>query len=367
MSRTDETLQLNHRFFGDKLQLAREFRGLTQTELANMVSASAPTISLIETGKRANPSADLVRSFSDALKFPEGFFFQAQSELFSERECNFRHRRTTPEKLKTQIRARASLIASIIGELKSIFRFPELDVPTIIPSLDVSIERVAENCRNHWKLNIDAPILQPGRVIERAGIVIVAGLTEISKIDAFSRYGENALIFLNKGGQSPSRLHFDLGHELGHLVLHRGIMTGDKQTEQQADTFASCFLMPSRSFGRELRSVSFGWDGIFTLKRRWKVSAAAIIRRGFELGILNAIQYRRAFQDMSSKGWRRSGEPYEPDFQEPELLASALQVASRSSSIIVDGIAERQQISAETLAEIFESSTLPADNSLLRH
>jgi Zn-dependent peptidase ImmA (M78 family) len=243
-----------------------------------------------------------------------------------------------------------------------ILRFPELDVPSIPPVANGGVEHVADTCRNHWKLNPEAPILQPGRVIERAGIVIVSGLTEIDKVDAFSRYGEIALIFLNRKGQSPSRLHFDLGHELGHLVLHRGIMTGDKQTEQQADTFASSFLMPSRSFGRELRSISFGWDGIFTLKRRWKVSAAAIIRRGYELGILSATQYRRAFQDMSAKGWRRSGEPFEPEFQEPELLSSALHVTTTSTSISVVDIAARQQISAETLAELFGISDI-LDNS----
>lgn len=344
--------QLNQRFRGEKLQLAREFRGLTQKQLAGSVSTSGAAVSLIEAGKRPNPSSDLVLAFSEALHFPSDFFFGEALEIFQETECHFRHRRSTSDRLKTQVRARASLIGSIVTHLRSVLPFPKLNVPSLSASNDMEVEIAAQTCRSHWGLNIEAPILQPGRAVERASIVVVSGLTEIGKIDAFSRYGENAMIFLNIRDQKPSRLHFDLAHELGHLVIHRGLVTGDPVTEEQANKFASCFLMPAKSFGRELRSISFSWDAIFSLKRRWKVSAAAIVRRGFDLGILSATQYRRAFQDMSAKGWRRFGEPFEPDFQEPELLRSALKVANSSSSISLTSFAARLGITESIIQEI---------------
>ena len=139
----------------------------------------------------------------------------------------------------------------------------------------------------------------------------------------FSRYGRTSIIFLNQVIPSTSRWTFDIAHECGHLVMHRGIYTGSIETEIAADRFASAFLMPRRVFAREFRT-STSWPHIFDLKRRWRVSAAAIVRRAYDLGLLGAVGYRQAFKYMSAKGWRTTGEPYEPAFQPPELFAAAL-------------------------------------------
>ena len=40
----------------------------------------------------------------------------------------------------------------------------------------------------------------------------------------------------------------DKRQELGHLVMHDGIITGCKATEKQANYFASSFLMPRLGF-----------------------------------------------------------------------------------------------------------------------
>jgi Zn-dependent peptidase ImmA (M78 family) len=62
---------------------------------------------------------------------------------------------------------------------------------------------------------------------------------------------------------------------------------------------------------------------VFKLKTRWQTSAASIVRRAYDLGLISAVDYRRGFQYLSAKGWNKA-EPQEPVFQEPEWLSSAL-------------------------------------------
>src|SRR2546422_6125476 len=92
-------------FVGERLQIAREFRGLTQKKLGDAVAASVSLVSLCETGKKKDPAIDLVEAFGSVLGFQPQFFYRKISDVFREEECNFRHRRTAPEKLKSRIRA----------------------------------------------------------------------------------------------------------------------------------------------------------------------------------------------------------------------------------------------------------------------
>src|SRR5882724_11152527 len=177
-------------FWGDRLQVAREFRGLTQKELSEAVAASTALVSLCESGKK-NPSRDLVEAFGSVLGFEPEFFYGEIPDIFHEEQCSFRHRRSTPERMKDKVRAHATLLGQVIGRLKTMFRFPEQNVPHIPASVSSAdeIEQAAEKCRVHWGLGLDSPIMEVGRVLETAGVVIVPRFSDVQKVDAFSRYG----------------------------------------------------------------------------------------------------------------------------------------------------------------------------------
>src|SRR5438309_2053611 len=138
----------NEVFWGERLQLAREFRGLTQTDLGNQVAASCSLISLCENGKKRDPAPDLVEACGAVLGFDPTFFYGPVEDAFREDECSFRHRRTTPERVKTQIRAHATLIGIVIRRLRSLFKFPELDLPKLSASTGNELEMAAEHCRS---------------------------------------------------------------------------------------------------------------------------------------------------------------------------------------------------------------------------
>jgi Zn-dependent peptidase ImmA (M78 family) len=241
----------------------------------------------------------------------------------------------------------------VVSALKSLLRFPAFNVPEISASSYEEIEKAAENCRAHWNLDPNAPILQVGRVLERAGVVVIASFVDTKRIDAFSRNGKNPLIFLNRGaGTNPSRWNFDLAHECAHLVLHRDIPTGSLATERQADRFASAFLLPANGFGREFRTRQFSWQHLFELKQRWQVSLAAIVRRARDLNMIDEITYTRTFQYMSYKRWLTRGEPLEPNFQEPELFITALRALGTTVKKTLPEFCRELHFSEEVFTEI---------------
>jgi Zn-dependent peptidase ImmA (M78 family)/transcriptional regulator with XRE-family HTH domain len=339
-------------FWGERLQVAREFRGLTQKELSAAVSASPALVSLCEAGKRNPSSRDLVEAFGAVLGFEPEFFYREIQDVFREEQCSFRHRRATPERMKSKIRAHGTLIGLVIARLKSEFHFPAQDIPQLQASSNEEIEVAAEKCRKHWNLG-DGPIMEVGRVLEHAGAVIVSQLSDVQKVDAFSRFGPTCVIALNQHIKSTSRWHFDIGHECGHLVLHQGINTGSEETEAAADRFSGAFLMPRDAFGREFRSGGpFSWPHIFALKRRWRTSASAIIKRSYQLGLLGAVEYRKAYKYMAWKKWLTNGEPEEPTFQQPELLYTALGSLGSKVKLTLDGLRKEIHFMPETFSEV---------------
>lgn len=335
-------------FVGERLQLAREFRNLTQKELGEQVAASHALVSLCETGKKKDPAHDLVEAFGSVLGFEPEFFYREVDDAFREEECSFRHRRNTPERLKTRIRAHGTLIGMVIDRLRSQFKFPDVDIPEFPATNTDEIENAAECSRKHWNLGLDGPILQIGRVLERAGVMIVPHVVQSTQVDAFSRSGRTTVIFLNQGVPSTSRWHFDIAHECGHLVIHRGTHTGTPETEAAANRYASAFLMPRNAFARDFRVIPFSWKHIFELKSRWLVSAQAIVRRAYDLGLLGAVGYRQAYKYMSAMGWRSKGEPHEPAFQQPELLATALNGLGNKVQLTLDELCRELHFTPET-------------------
>lgn len=351
MRETSGNLFPNETFWGQRLQLAREFRGYTQTELGEKVAASCALISLCETGKKPEPAPDLVEACAAVLGFEPSFFYGLLEDVFREDECSFRHRRTTPERLKAKIRAHGTLIGMVVQRLASLLKFPKLNIPKIPVSSAEDIELAAEQCRKHWQIGLDKPVLQLSRLMEHAGVVVIPHVVQTTKVDAFSRYGRTCVIFINQAIQSTSRWNFDITHECGHLVMHPGIATGSKETEAEADRFASAFLMPRNAFSREFGKVPFAWDRVFALKQRWNASAAAIIHRAYDLRLINAVTYRQAFKYMSAKGWTK-GEPHEPSFQQPELLETALNTLGKKVDVTLDSLCRELRFTADTFRDV---------------
>jgi Zn-dependent peptidase ImmA (M78 family)/transcriptional regulator with XRE-family HTH domain len=328
--RTSSPVEMVTQFSGERLRLARNLSGWTLTELGQRVAADAAFLSRIETGKQA-PSDLLAAALSDELGFEREFFFDAIFDPFKLEQCHFRHLQRTSKRLKEMVLAQGTLLAELIGKLAEEVEFPPLHIPDIHAESTQEIESAAQACRQFWNLGENAPISSMVRLVENAGVLVVRLQENSRDVDAFSRFGSTAVIVLNDDKKSASRSRFDVAHELGHLVIHRGKQTGDPASEGQANRFASALLLPRDGFYRAFRQVpGFSWPHLFEMKRRWKVSVAAIVRRAYDLDLLLASDYRRAYKYIHAKGWHL-GEPHEPPIEEPELLRLALDAYMKES------------------------------------
>jgi Zn-dependent peptidase ImmA (M78 family)/DNA-binding XRE family transcriptional regulator len=321
------------RFYGDRLRIARTFKALTQAELGEKVSASAAFICQLEAGRK-QPTDPLLQALSEALGFAPSFFTQPVGDEFRDEECNFRRRKTTPQYLRNQVLAHGTLFGAVVEHLDERLSLPSPNIPDVPVNANArreEIERAAEKARLHWGLGLDVPITNMTRVLERAGVVVTrfAGIGE--KIDAFSRAGVRDVVVLNPSKDSPSRSRFDLAHECGHLVMHRGMETGTPEREEQANHFAAAFLLPRAGFVREYgHRPRIQWAHLRQLNKRWGVSLAAIVRRAYDLQLIDAREYRRAYKYIHAKGWHK-GEPDEPPEEKHEVIPLAFQALERLS------------------------------------
>jgi Zn-dependent peptidase ImmA (M78 family) len=257
------------------------------------------------------------------LGFESHFFYGEPLDEFHDAECAFRKRVTTQLSVRNRALACGTLFGQLVVELKRKVRLPLDRLIDIDCRDDNDIERAADRCRIEWEIALDLPIDNVVRLAEGVGVPI-AQFREIGeKVDSFSRVGSPSVIVLTD--KPASRCRYDVAHELGHLVLHRGKPTGSKETEAQANKFAAALLMPARRFLREFpRQLAEVWERLFKLKQRWRVSIAAMIRRAYECGAISSTEYTRLYKELSARGWLRK-EPYEFEPEQPETISLALQ------------------------------------------
>src|SRR6266849_3116536 len=95
--------------------LAREARQMTQSELAKLTKMSQGKISKIEHGLM-DPSQDEIRTFANALEFPESFFTNS-AELTGFPPYHFRRRKKLSAKSLDYIRATMNIMRLRIAKL----------------------------------------------------------------------------------------------------------------------------------------------------------------------------------------------------------------------------------------------------------
>ena len=338
-------------FSGSRLRLARAFKGLTQAELGELVAVTHQYVGYLEAGHKV-PTDVLVDALAHVCGFEPSFFFGAPVEEFRDEDCHFRRRAATPVSVRTRVLAHGTLFAMLVAYVDEALSLPEDTVPSIRVETREDVERAAESCRDRWGLGKDVPIKNLTRAVERAGVVVTLFEGSSTKIDAFSRSGKRSVIVLNTDKGSPSRTRFDLSHETGHLVMHGGRITGDADSEAQADQFGSAFLMPRAGFAREFpRKARLDWPVLFRLKKRWGASVAAIVRRAYDLRLIDPATYQRGYKYMAAQGWLR-GEPDELVEEHPEIIRLSLEQLEKHLGATALDVCKMLRWTAETFLDV---------------
>lgn len=312
---------------GEQLRLARMAYGRSLEEVGLSVGATRQFIQQLETNARS-PSEDMIYALCDVLGVTPSFLRQAVPSSVRPEQCHFRGHANRPASLTSQILARGTLLDSFMLAVEQHLSLPSVSFPDIPATSAEEIERAAEEARRHWQLGTSGPITSMMRVVENAGAIVTYFEDISERVDAFSMDRRRPIIVRSSAKESLCRQRFDLAHECGHLVMHRGIQTGDRSTEDQAHRFASAFLFPRAAVLREFpRGHWIDWNALYELKRRWKMSVRALVRRGYDLNLLTPAQYRTANIHLLKTGQSKVEQfDNDPDFsiEEPELLPAAV-------------------------------------------
>jgi Zn-dependent peptidase ImmA (M78 family)/transcriptional regulator with XRE-family HTH domain len=292
-------------FNGAQLRTARHFWGMTLQEIADAISTTRQFISQLETGKAQPGRSDaIVQALANVVEVHPDFLFRSEREQVHEEQAHFRKPAATKASTRQMVLARGSIFGQVVDFIAKRVRLPEVNIPEHLDCTSAEqIERAAELTRVHWGLGL-GPISHMVRVVERAGIVVAFFNEASAQVDALSIASKRPIIVRNDAKKSHFRQRFDIAHELGHLVLNEGQVTGDRKTETEANRFASAFLLPRSTFAKAFprEGTRLDWAGIRQLKLAFGASKAAILYRARSLDLIEENQYRSAIITLKNRG-----------------------------------------------------------------
>ncbi len=307
-------------FTPSRLVLARKRRGLTKKELATRAGLSVRILTSYEAGEKV-PSLLSLRKIAQVLAFPIGFFSGRDLEEPPVWGASFRALSRLPAHKRDQALGAGALALAIDDWIAERFDRPDVSIPRL---RGVDPETAALALRTEWGVG-ERPVKNMVKMLELHGVRVFSLAEEYAEVNAFSFWrSETPYVFLNTM-KTAEKSRMDAAHELGHLVLHWGHETPRGRVyEQEAETFASTFLMPRGSvLANAPRGASL--DQIIHLKLTWKVSAAALAHRMHGLGLLTEWQYRQIFISLAQRGFSKS-EPEEMPREVSEVLPRVLAV-----------------------------------------
>lgn len=333
----------------EMLRLAREGRGLRQTTLAERSGVPQASISKLENG--LVPAApDVLERLSRALGYPTSLFMESDRAYESTGTLFHRRRAGTPANPLRQLRAQVNLLRIHAKHLRELV---ELETDVEFHRMDAeqfgSPEGAASALRAFWRLPA-GPITDVTHMVESAGGVVHVMRFPTAKVDAASLWPPDsaAPYFFMNDSPAGERMRFTLVHELAHMLLHP--IPGEEGQEEEADRFAAAFLMPADDIIHDLHDLTLA--KAFALKSYWQVSAQAIIRHAYNLGVITRTRYTSLFQQLSRLGYRRS-EPQPIAQEAPQLLRRIADYCMEHLGYTVEDLARTCHLYVDEFAALF--------------
>ncbi|MDP4200374.1 MAG: XRE family transcriptional regulator [Bacteroidota bacterium] len=365
-----------HEFNGEKLTEARELNERTMVSLAEEAGLSRQMLSAYESG-RLVPRPDNLYRLALILGVKESYFMTPSS--IKSNPTYFRSFAALTKRARESAVRRLDIFQSLAHSVCETGIVIEPDIPDYnlgdSPEqyTEKQIEKYADDLRRDWRLT-SGPISSMSGLLEIHGILIACSMFGDRNLDAFSEWGQDGrpYIYLCMDKHSAARAAFTYAHELGHLLLHRQVPKKKfesrlyhKLYEHQADIFAGAFLLPAQSFAAEL--PKFSLDYFLSIKPRWRVSVAAMIKRCAQLGWITESEEKNLWINYSRRGWRNH-EPYDEDsaalrVDEPKLLSEAIAVLNEEGILTTESLREDLKVPADRLAKMFNLDILRSPNA----
>jgi Zn-dependent peptidase ImmA (M78 family)/DNA-binding XRE family transcriptional regulator len=347
-------------FNPEMVTIAREARGLTQSELSKIISISQGNLSKIEQGL-VDPTSQILQSIAAGLNYPIDFFDE-QINVLPVNHMFHRKRKTIGKKILSSIDSNLAIRSLHVRKLLA-----SLKITDNIPRLNVddygNPEVIAKKLRLYWKLP-NGPIKNLTGLLESKGVIIV-DVSVSDKLDgmAVPNVEDIPIVYLNQN-KPIDRRRFTLSHELGHIVMHTNfIPKTDDDVEEEADKFASEFLVPSIEFEKMCYGKYITIEEIGFLKKYWRVSMASILRKLYTLDLIPAKRYRSLNVEISRLGYRK----HEPDFgipnEESRLLRHMIDQYISQLKYSEDQVAAMLKLTKSEFKKLYRTRNLKIHHS----
>ena len=331
------------------VSLARDLRGLTQTDLAELLSVQQGAISKIEGGITCI-SDEMLEELSRVLDLPRRFFLQLDPVYgLGMHAYVYRRRQNISAQARKRIEARVNLLRIHTDRM---LQSVDVRAPLLIPQItisdtDKSPEDIAYTVRAQWLIP-SGPIENVTSMLEDAGVIVIPCDFDTMAIDATSIWlpGKNPLVFVNENIPGD-RCRYTLCHELGHLVMHN---EPSDYMESEADQFAAAMLMPEGDIRSDLHEVTL--KHLARLKPYWKVSIQALLERAYSLRRITKNQRRYFYINLSKQGYR-TREPAPLERETPTLHRMLFDVHANSLGYTLDDFAHLFSLLPEQVNEFY--------------
>jgi len=317
---------------GNRIRQARLAVGLTLDEVGERLGSLGQPITKAGLSKyernKSRPGQAFLVALGKVLGVKANFFVTEPSvsiEWLAFRK-QVKMAKTRQEQVKAfagqRVEAQVRLQTTLYPDEKPVF--PK---PAKARSLE-DAESAARGVRDAWTLG-EGPIDSlTGAVEDRGGIVVAhAAIGTGREFDGLAGWANGTIPITVVSENVPDdRARYTLAHELGHLLMDCAEVDS-KEEEKLAHRFASALIVPPTVLRRELgpkrRRVAMREFAI--LKRKYGLSMQSLVRRAFDLGIIEAPQYNTLCTQFSQFGWRqREPVEYEGDEKPARLLQMAL-------------------------------------------
>lgn len=325
------------KIIGEKLKTARILAGYTLSELADILGTTKQALSQYENND-TEPKFDIYLKLLKTLQCKNEFLTTPYKFSFETQNTFFRASAAADAIEKRNQEVKTDLVLYLYEFLCEYLELPKLNLPDL--DNDLSIEEKANQLRNYWKI-YNKPIKNIINVLEHNGIVVSSfnplyGRLNY-KIDGYTqqvRIKNNRLfcVIVEDYKESWVRKNFSLAHELGHIILHNSYNYSElskseqNQLENEANLFASAFLLPKDEFIEDMKSVR-SLNDFVRLKQKWFVSIGAMLIRAKQLGIITNDEYLRYIKNYSYHRYRKN-EPLDNVIQiyKPSLFKFSLEM-----------------------------------------
>jgi Zn-dependent peptidase ImmA (M78 family)/DNA-binding XRE family transcriptional regulator len=286
----------------ERVELVRRRLGLTKIGFARALGVDRKTIQRFESGV-SDLSVKCIEALVALSSYPKEFFEKPSFEYPNPDGVSFRSLRSLTATSRDAAIAAAALAFELDDWVAARYEMPAHTVPQLA---NYGPAEAAAALRARWGMGV-RPVTNLINLLEANGVRIFSLAEETRHLDAYSFWrNDRPYIFLNTM-KTAEHSRFDAAHELGHLVLHRHGGATHRNAEDDANAFASAFLMPPADLRAQIPFVR-RLNDILEGKKRWRVSAAALAYALHKQRAISDWHYRGYCIELSKLG--RANEPF---------------------------------------------------------